>query len=89
MLPPDSTPKDVTHYTLQARNVKRSMNKFVRTPFVVGRGLAPAGLLNSCFCNGGSEAPRPTGLRAKFCMSSWPKVPAALDFVGICGYNIE
>ena len=37
--------------------MKRSTNKNVRTPFVVGRGLAPAGLLNSRFCNGGTKAP--------------------------------
>ena len=49
--------KGVTHYTLRARRVKRSTNKTVRTPFVVGRGLAPAGLLNSCICNGGTKAP--------------------------------
>ena len=47
----------VTHYTVRARRVKRSTNKNVRTPFVVGRGLAPAGLLNSRFCNDGTKAP--------------------------------
>ena len=30
--------KGVTHYTLQARRVKRSTNKIVRTPFVFSVG---------------------------------------------------
>ena len=40
---PDSTPKGVTHYTLRGKACEKEYEKFSRTPFVVGRGLAPAG----------------------------------------------
>ena len=34
--------KGVTHYTLQARRVKRSTDKIARTPFVIfSEGVAP------------------------------------------------
>ena len=40
--PPDRTPQGVTHYTLQARRVKRSTNKIVRTPFYLFGSSKPA-----------------------------------------------
>ena len=45
------------HCILARKTCEKEYGQFVSTPFVVGRGLAPAGLLNSCFCNGGTKAP--------------------------------
>ena len=43
LVPPDSTPKRYNTLYLAGKECEKEYEQFVRTPFVVGRGLAPVG----------------------------------------------